>query len=156
MPQLAHSGSTEPRPLLRVWVLMGGDGAGRDASLASGLHVFRQLHSQPDLQAEAFLLAPRLSGENARGRRRALLQKRNEEIKLMGGPAGWPGARLCLSPSESSAVPLHAWTCCCRGAKRSLSSGQGRRLQHGDQLCISHASLSVPPLPKMMQRYRSK
>ncbi len=150
MPQLelAHSGSTEPRPLLRVWVLMGGDGAGRDASLASGLHVFRQLYSQPDLQAEAFLLAPRLSGENARGRRRALLQKRQEEIKLMGGPAGWPGARLCLSPSESSAVPLHAWTCCCRGAKMSLSSWQGRSLRPGARLCLSHAIPSVPLLSK--------
>ncbi|KAK9846551.1 hypothetical protein WJX81_006432 [Elliptochloris bilobata] len=84
----------EPPQRLRVWVLMGGDGAGRDASLASGLHVFRQLHSQPDLQAEAFLLVPRLSGENARERRRKLLQQRNEEIQLMGGPVGETGEDL--------------------------------------------------------------
>ena len=43
----------EPEQRLRVWVLMGGDGAGRHISMASGLHVFRQLHSQADLQAGA-------------------------------------------------------------------------------------------------------
>lgn len=43
----------EPPQLLRVWVLMGGDGAGRHISMASGLHVFRQLHAQADLQVGA-------------------------------------------------------------------------------------------------------
>ncbi len=39
-------------------------------------------------QAEAFLLAPWQSGENERARRRELLRRRNEEIKLNGGPRG--------------------------------------------------------------------
>lgn len=44
----------EPQQPLRVWVLMGGDGAGRQISMASGLHVFRQLHAQADLQVGAY------------------------------------------------------------------------------------------------------
>ena len=47
----------EPPQPLRVWVLMGGDGVGRHISMASGLHVFRQLHAQADLQVGACVVS---------------------------------------------------------------------------------------------------
>ncbi len=62
-PELAPKAEAAPEeapPRLRVWVIMGGGGVGRDASLESGLHVFRQLHSQTDLQVRGRLRPDRM------------------------------------------------------------------------------------------------
>jgi hypothetical protein len=46
----AEWGALEEEPP-RVWVLLGGDSAQRQASLASGLAAWLRLRTQPDLQA---------------------------------------------------------------------------------------------------------
>lgn len=38
------------RPLPRVWVLMGGDGPGRQAALATGVNVVTKLKRYSDIQ----------------------------------------------------------------------------------------------------------
>lgn len=71
-----------PSAPVRVWVLFGGDSEQRQASLRSGVNVWLKLAAAPDIQAEPFLLAPRLGGRRERERRRQLLKKRNEMLKL--------------------------------------------------------------------------
>ena len=56
-----------------VWVLCGGEGPERQASLAGGLHAHLGLRADPAYEAEAFLLEPSLCGQAEERRRRELL-----------------------------------------------------------------------------------
>ncbi|GAB4817483.1 hypothetical protein N2152v2_004529 [Parachlorella kessleri] len=66
----------------RVWILFGGEGPQREASLESGLHAYLQLRDHPALDVEAFLLEPSDCGPAEEQRRRELLAKRLALLKL--------------------------------------------------------------------------
>jgi len=97
-PELAPKAEAAPEeapPRLRVWVIMGGGGVGRDASLESGLHVFRQLHSQADLQVRG---RPRLA-RTWPGRTAWALQSAVPACSHLRWPAPGGGSHLCLRVS---------------------------------------------------------
>eukprot|EP00775_Hariotina_reticulata_P002565 gene2565-2867_t len=62
----------------RVWVLMGGDGLGRQESLRSGANIWAKLQRCCDLQVDAFLLPPAGAGISDTKRRSELLAQRTE------------------------------------------------------------------------------
>ena len=98
----------------RVWVLMGGDGAGRHRALAAGASALRKLRRFPDVQAEAFLLAPGDAGAGEAARRAALL-RRATEYTVIGIPeADWPeamrgGALKHMAPLALPAAQRLVW-----------------------------------------------
>ncbi|GBF99894.1 hypothetical protein Rsub_12690 [Raphidocelis subcapitata] len=74
----------------RVWVLMGGDGDERHASMAGGASVVAKLRRYPDLQVEPFLLPPADAGAGE-ARRRAVLLARGVDYATIGIPEQeWP------------------------------------------------------------------
>eukprot|EP00884_Botryococcus_braunii_P015039 jgi/Botrbrau1/23536/Bobra.0141s0007.1 len=69
---------------LRVWVLAGGESGLRNEGLRGAVDMWLRLRSQQDLLVELFLLAPREAGSWERDRRRLLLTRRNQILKLGG------------------------------------------------------------------------
>eukprot|EP00887_Chlorella_sp_A99_P002563 scaffold6.g2563.t1 len=79
------AGEEDTVPLLSkqpVWVLMGGEGPERQVSLAGGLHAFLSLKGDSMLEPEAFLLEPPRCGRAEEARRRELLDRRLDLMKL--------------------------------------------------------------------------
>ncbi|KAL6779885.1 hypothetical protein ACKKBG_A14150 [Auxenochlorella protothecoides x Auxenochlorella symbiontica] len=74
----------DPAPAARtpLWVLFGGDGAGGEASLRSGLEAAAALGQTGEYDVRSFFLEPCNAGEQAEGRRSALLQRRLQMLKL--------------------------------------------------------------------------
>ncbi|RMZ56989.1 hypothetical protein APUTEX25_005051, partial [Auxenochlorella protothecoides] len=74
----------DPAPAARtpLWVLFGGDGAGGEASLRSGLEAVAALGQTGEYDVRSFFLEPCNAGEQAEGRRSALLQRRLQMLKL--------------------------------------------------------------------------
>lgn len=66
----------------RVWIVCGGDGPLRDESLEGGLHAYLHLSNQPYLDVDVFMAEPSDCGGVEMDRRRKLLEKRLDLLKL--------------------------------------------------------------------------
>ncbi len=66
----------------KVWVLMGGEGNGRQAALAAGRAAYLALAGPAGDRAVPFLLAPFHAGLGDNRRRRQLLRTRNVRLKI--------------------------------------------------------------------------
>ncbi len=100
----------------RVWVLLGGDGAERQDSLANGRAAWLALAGPGGAAAEAFVLEPaQHSGRREPERRRTLLRKRNE--LLVSEPCRARGCASRSTPCGTLAVER------CRRLDASLSTG---------------------------------
>jgi hypothetical protein len=66
----------------RVWVLCGGEGPQRDESLKAAVHAASVLQNEQDLLVETFFLDPYDAGVGERNRRRTLLSRRLDLLKI--------------------------------------------------------------------------
>lgn len=66
----------------RVWVLCGGEGPQRDESLKAAVHAASVLQNEQDLLVETFFLDPYDAGVGERDRRRTLLSRRLDLLKI--------------------------------------------------------------------------
>lgn len=66
----------------RVWVLCGGEGPERDASVRAAVSVVQALHGEADLLVDTFFLQPFDAGLREPERRRTLLRRRTDLLKI--------------------------------------------------------------------------
>ena len=66
----------------RVWILCGGEGADRDASIHAAAHAVAVLNNEQDLLVETFFLDPYDAGPHERERRQVLLNRRLDLLKI--------------------------------------------------------------------------
>jgi len=111
-PPLPSTPPPTPPPL-RVWVLFGGDGPDRHASLAAGVHAWLSLGAAGGgVLAEPFLLAPAAGGGVREPARRATLLGRRATLLRAGVPEDRLPAGLSLEdvthPAPEGGMPPHA------------------------------------------------
>lgn len=89
----------------RVWVLAGGGSVERHTSLAAGINVWHQLRKQRDIRAELFVLTPLGPRSAEPARRKRLVDKRNDIIKISNNLAHPVDPELTLEEIQNPDLP---------------------------------------------------